>query len=409
MNRKLKCLFVSQVFYPDEPATASLFTDLMIIIAENKQIEVEVWCAQPSYTTRQRQKCRVKYKNISICYMLGTNFSNGNIVGRLLNYTTFSVALFFKLLFSKEKCPILTVTNPPFLGILTSIIALLKKRHYVYIILDVYPDGLSRLGKIKDNGLLFKTWRTFNRMVLKNAEKILVLGRDMVDWVRQTESSAESKIEYVPHWQNENLISPCLYSENSFVKNNDLSNRFVVQYSGNMGMWSDMRTLGEAALALESEDITFCFIGDGLKRKDLFKAWNKKPPSNTYLFPLQPKETIGQSLTACHVALISLKENLQGIAVPCKLYGIMAAGIAIVAMVPAKSEIALVVQEEQCGIIVEPNNLKNLIEAIKYLKNNKEVRLEMGRNARRAFEKKYTTKKIADKYIEIINKVSKEM
>lgn len=75
-NRKLKCFFVSQVFYPDEAATPSLFTDLMVKIAENTQIDMEVWCAQPSYTTKKRQKGRVEYKNISICYVPVANFSN---------------------------------------------------------------------------------------------------------------------------------------------------------------------------------------------------------------------------------------------------------------------------------------------------------------------------------------------
>lgn len=401
-NNGFKFFFISQVFYPDETSTASLFTDLAVKIAENPRIEVEVWCAQPSYSTREKQKSKVSYKNVSICYMPGTNFPKGNIVGRLFNYTTFSVSLFLKLLFSKEKTPVFTVTNPPFLSILASFIGLLKKRPYIYIVLDIYPDGLFRLGLIKENSLLVKMWKRFNRIVLRNAEKILVLGRDMTDWVKQTEPLAEKKTVYVPHWQNEELVSPCEYKNNYFVKKNNLADKFVVQYSGNMGLWNDMKTLAEAAKALEDNEITFCFIGDGRRRKELLEAWNNKPPANTYLFPFQPKHTIGESLTACHVALISLRENLEGIAVPCKLYGIMAAGIAIIAQVPQKSEIALAVQEEQCGIVVNPNDTKSLIKAIKYLKENKDVRLKMGYNARRAFEEKYTTQKIANKYIEII-------
>lgn len=404
-SSKLKFFFVSQVFYPDETATSSLFTDLAIEIAADSGIEAEVWCAQPSYSTRERQENKVNYKNISISYMQGTNFSKENLAGRLINYLTFLVSLFIKLLLSKDRSPIFTVTNPPFLGILICLVSLVKKRAYVYIVLDVYPDGLFRLGLIKENGLLAKVWRSFNRRVIRNAGKILVLGRDMKDWVREIEPSAEARTMYVPHWQNENLVCPLEYAENEFVKKHDLTKRFVVQYSGNMGLWNDMKTLAQAAKALEDSGITFCFIGEGRRRQELLDAWNGEIPSNTYLFPFQPKETIGESLTACHVALISLRKGLEGIAVPCKLYGILAAGVAIVAQVPQKSEIAFVVQEEECGIVVEPEDPDGLAEALKYLKNNEDERLKMARNARQAFEEKYTTRKIADRYIEILKAV----
>ena len=98
--------------------------------------------------------------------------------------------------------------------------------------LDVYPDGLLRLDLIKENGLLANVWRSFNRRVIRNAGKILVLGRDMKHWVREIEPSAEARTMYVPHWQNENLVCPREYAENEFVKKHDLTNRFVVQYSG---------------------------------------------------------------------------------------------------------------------------------------------------------------------------------
>jgi hypothetical protein len=53
MSSKLKFFFVSQVFYPDETATSSLFTDLAIEIAADSGVEVEIWCAQPSYSTKK--------------------------------------------------------------------------------------------------------------------------------------------------------------------------------------------------------------------------------------------------------------------------------------------------------------------------------------------------------------------
>ncbi len=107
-------------------------------------------------------------------------------------------------------------------------------------------------------------------------------------------------------------------------------------------------------------------------------------------------------MTACHVALISMREGLEGIAVPCKLYGILASGVPVVAQVPANSEIAYVVEEERCGIVVTPRDTEGLVEAISFLRANDDERREMGMQGRRAFIEKYTTSIAAKRFLEIL-------
>ena len=396
-----KFFFVSQVFYPDEVSTAGLFTDLCLELGKSK-VNVEVWCAQPSYTTFKRQKGKINYQGINITYVSSTNFNKDLLFGRLFNYLTFSLSLFFKLLFSKDKAPVFTVTNPPFLGILISFICKIKKRKFVYIVLDVYPDSIIRLGKISDKHFISILWKRLNRHVLKTASKILVLGRDMIEWIKQTYPEALARVEYLPHWHDEDLIKPMNYDKNSFVTELNLQNKFVVQYSGNMGLWHDMRTFARAAKELGDEDITFVFIGGGLRKKELFEEWNNEIPENCRILPYQPKEKLGNSLTACHVALISLREKLEGMAVPSKLYGILASGVPLVAMVPEESEISFVVKEERCGYVIAPGNTDELKMRLTELKQNQNLRAEMGKNARKAFEQKYTTRIIAQKYIRIL-------
>ena len=60
---KTELLLISQVFYPDETATASILTDIAVELAKRTDIKVSVWCGQPSYSTTERQK---KLPNIII-------------------------------------------------------------------------------------------------------------------------------------------------------------------------------------------------------------------------------------------------------------------------------------------------------------------------------------------------------
>lgn len=398
-----KFFFVTQVFYPDETATASVFTDLTVKLAEYNDIDVEVWCAQPSYLTTERQPRHTEYKNVKIRNLPGTNFQKENLAGRLVNYFTFTLSLFFSLLFSKDKSPIFTVTNPPFLGAIVLLVSKLKGRKYIYIIHDIYPDGIIKINKLSERSIIAKIWSRLNKSILKNAEKVVVLGRDMAEAIKQIESS--SKVEYIPNGNNEELFSPVKFETNPFVIANGLTDKFVVQYSGNMGIWHDIKPLGSVAKKLENKNIHFVFIGAGIRKKELFEVWENQVPGNTFLFPYQPKSTIGQTLTACHAAIITLREGLEGMAVPSKLYGILAAGVPILGMVPENSEIARVIREENCGYVIKPCDEEMMIKAILELRDNPEKQKLMGQNSRKAFEEKYTTQKIAQKYYQLISEI----
>ncbi len=90
-------------------------------------------------------------------------------------------------------------------------------------------------------------------------------------------------------------------------------------------------------------------------------------------------------------------------AVPSKIIGILAAGIPVLAITPDDSELAMIVRENSCGLVVSPGNVKKLIEEILFLRENEAARIQMGHNARTAFEEKYTTAKAAESYSMLLN------
>lgn len=396
-----KFFLISQVFYPDEVSTANLFTKLSAKIAEDTNFVVDVWCAQPSYSCLERQPKHIVYKNINITFLSSTNFKKDYFFGRLMNYLTFTISVVFKLLFTKEKTPVFTHTTPPSLGIIISMICKLKKRKFIYVLLDIFPDGLVRLGKFKDKSLLVKIWKKINRRTFKRCHQIVVIGRDMKKWLLDFYPGAQDKVQYIPVWQDETLIQPVEFEQNPFVKEHQLNEKFVVQYSGNMGLWNDMETLGKAA-GLPWDDVIFMFVGGGMRKKELLNAFEKPIPDHVLFFPFLSNDEYANAVSACHIALISLQKGLEGMAVPSKIIGIMAAAIPVIAVVPEQSEIATIVNEENCGLVVSPGDVIALKEAIETLKNNQELRKQMAQNGRLAFENKYTTAIVANKYKELI-------
>jgi colanic acid biosynthesis glycosyl transferase WcaI len=398
-----KFLLISQVFYPDQVSTANLFTDLCSVLAAD-DLSVEVWSAQPSYTESKRQPSKIKYNGMVIDYLPSTNFRKNKNLGRILNILTFTLSAAFRLLFSKDKTPVWTHTTPPITGIILSFICAAKKRKLIYILLDIFPEGLIRVGKVSRTNPLIKLWNYLFVKALKRCEKIIVIGRDIKQWVENVCPGCTDKIIYIPHWQDDTLIAPIKYDTNEFVIKNDLKNKFIVQYSGNMGLWNEVRTMGKA-VKQNIEGVVFMFVGGGLRKKELFEEFVIESQSNVITMPFQPNEKFNITLNAARVHLVTLDKGLEGMAVPCKIYGILASGIPVIAMVPATSEVAYVVKEENCGIVLDPGDLTGLLESIILFKSDENLRKQMGMNGRKAFENKYTTRIIAERYKSILNEL----
>lgn len=399
-----KFLLISQVFYPDQVSTANLFTSLCSLLAE-ENTEVEVWSAHPSYTELSRQPKRLYYKGINIFYLPSTNFKKSSLTGRFFNILTFMISASLKLFFSKEKTPVWVHTTPPFLGILLSSICSLKRRKFIYILLDIFPEGLIRLKKVSGRNIFVRLWQRLFIKTLQKSERIIVIGRDTKQYVIEICQDCQGRIEYIPHWQDDNLIFPIDFDKNKFVIEKGLEEKFIVQYSGNIGIWNEVKTMGRA-VKKNIENIFYIFVGEGIRKAELLNEFTVENQKNVLLMPFQNNNNFNNILTASHVHLVTLKEGLEGMAVPCKIYGIMAAGRPVIALVPDNSEIAFIVKEENCGLVVNPGDTDGLIGAISYLRDNEELRRQMGQNGRKAFEKKYTTRIAAESYKALLNKVS---
>lgn len=397
MNKKF--LLISQVFYPDEVSTANLFTGLCSAIPL-RNVDVEVWAAQPSYTEKERQPSQKDYNNIKIKYLPTTNFRKTSLPGRMINTFTFLCSVSVKLLNSKDKTPVWTHTTPPVLGLVLSIICVIKKRKLIYILLDIFPEGLVKLRRFSPNNPFIRIWEFFFTRTLRRCFRIITIGRDMKKLI-DNKIKIPGKTLYIPLWQDEKLIHPGEFHTNSFINANNLTGNFVVQYSGNIGLWNEIKTIGKV-INRRLPGLFFLIAGGGLRMKELYDELGTGKKDNLILLPFQSNNNFNNVINAAHIHLVTLKNDLSGIAVPSKIYGILAAGKPVIAMVPSDSEIAEIVKEENCGLVIDPDDEDELIRSIYMLMNYSELRITMGRNSRQAFEKKYTIENISGKYLSLL-------
>ncbi len=391
---------VCQPYYPDGTSTSQLFTGLFEELAR-QGFSITVLCGFPSSEKGVIGKVpRIDVRNGVNIYRCGARIDlKRNNFARVISYFCFLSHLLVLLLTRPRPDILFAVTNPPFNAQVLWLVSLLRGLDYQYMFLDLMPEAFIALHYIRPRSLIARIWRTVNGWAYRRARTLVVLGRDTIPLLVRTYQVDPSGCVYIPHWSPFSSKTAKPFSESTLSRRLGLTEKFVVQYSGNMGILHDLDIFVLAAERLQNDSrIHFLFIGGGQRRRNAEQLCQQKGLRNVTWHNFVPLEELDDSLACCHAALISLRSGMEGVAVPCKLYGILASGRCVIAQVPAKSEIALTVEESKCGVVVAPDDLESLVSVIRDAADHVDRVVEEGRRARQAYEDKYQLQQGVDAF-----------
>jgi colanic acid biosynthesis glycosyl transferase WcaI len=400
----MKNLVITELYYPEQNATGHFLTGIAEGLVEEGQA-VSVLCAQPSYNQRGvRSPWGEHHHCVSIRRCWSTTCDQKKIWGRLLNFTTASLSIGWRALFSIDRGDkVLVVTNPPLLPFFVRVVCWLKGVKFVLLVHDVYPDVFVPLGLMQSSHPLYRMMSWVNGKLYASADRVVALGRDMARLVEE-KSQGQAHVSVIPNWGDVDVIAPTPKAENALLQKLNLSDKFVVHYSGNHGRTHDLLSLIEAAELLKNElDIHFLFIGEGSGKAEAVERAETLGLKNITFCTFVDRSELNTSLNASDVSVVAFKEGMAGISVPSRLYNLMAAGKPILAVVDDDSEVADVIREAELGVTVPPESPQRLAEQILALKHDSKGRVRMAENSRNEAVAKYSYEAIKQQYRELFD------
>ena len=289
--------------------------------------------------------------------------SGGGVRTRSIDY----VAVFGRLLFAALKLPrhdvVVTMTDPPLLAVIGPILRARWSCGLIHWSHDLYPDLFPVIG-VGLPRLVLTALDMIANAALRRYDSVIAIGDCMTRRILRKGVMAE-RVEVVPNWADP-MIRPIPRAANRMRLELGLGDRFTVAYSGNFGLAHPLAALIDAAatLAHQAPEILFLLIGEGRGLARVRREIEDRRLPNLRLLPWQPADRLAESLSAADLHLASMDERAEGMLVPSKVAGALAAGRPCILLGSAGSAAARLIVDHGCGSVLPPSDGQGLARAI---------------------------------------------
>lgn len=332
---------------------------------------------------------RVKISWITL-YKRDSNFN------KLKSWFFGTIRIYFQLLFKYRGYEILHFTIPPS----SYLLSLVFKNKFSILVFDVYPDVL-KIFRISSDNFFYKLWAKWNKKLFAKAHRLYTIGSGMKALLSQYVDN--SKIDLIPLWSGLTKIHPIEKEKNIFIEKNNLQGKFIVQYSGNIGMTHNVDILVKIAEEMKQyEDIFFLVIGRGDGVKNIIRMIEQYQLINCIQLPFQPDDMLNYSLSAADLGVVILDNKLSHASMPSKIFNLQAVGVPILAIADENSEINHHIEYYNMGKSFSEDNIPGIIDYILKCKNDSAY-LESIKKASKSASQEFSignAKKYLDLYLQ---------
>ena len=417
MPNKKNLLMYAHYYIPDTASTGQILRELAEGMLD--KFDITVICVVPSYlgTIEDKYKTQKYYEEeingVKVLRIRVPEFSKANKKSRVKNI----VSYFFGAMGATFKVGkmdyVFSISQPPILGGLLGVWGKwVKHAKYIYNIQDFNPEQVLAVGYTKSK-FITDAMMWFDKFSCKRSDLVITVGRDLVETVENRfKGKKVPKTVMINNWIDENEIYPLDESNErvvAFKKKYGLDGKFVIMYSGNIGLYYDLENLMKVVEKIkpgtkttDGREVAFAFVLD-----KLVLYVKEHHMDNVTFIPYQDKADLIYSLNAGDVHWCVNAKGIKGVSCPSKYYGLAAAGKPVIGVLESGSEIRGLIEDTNGGLCCEPGEYDKVEENICWFIENagKDELKTMGSRSRENLEKNLTRNVSVRKYAEEILKL----
>ena len=326
------------------------------------------------------------------------SYNRSNSLSRLFSWLLFSFRCLIHLLFNPFKYKhIILFSNPPLL-----VFFLFPwSGRTTYIFFDLYPDAFRSIGNYGFISFLQILWIKLSTPIFSRMNAIVFISDEMKTSFSKSygfHHLSSFRMPVIPLWADSKVASSFTLPIKS-PSDGYLSKSVCFFYSGNFGHTHPLENIASAFSTL-SRGFSFQLnlFGSGACFNRVLKI-SRCVSSITVGSALSHQDYIAH-LKHSDVGVICIDAISGHVSLPSKLFAMLVSGLPILAVAPKNSSLAKMVVKYECGIVVQPDDIDDIANAFISLGNNKDLRIQLGKNAFKAAS--FFSKANADLLFEVI-------
>lgn len=385
MSEKKKLLIYAHYYIPDVASTGQILRELAEGMLDT--FDITVICVVPSYSGMIEEKYKTKkyyeedINGVKVLRIRVPEFSKTNKMSRIRNVLGYFFGAMTATFKVGKQDYVFSISQPPILGGLLGVWGKwMKHAKFIYNIQDFNPEQTMAVDYSK-NVLVLKAMMWFDKFSCRRSNLVITVGRDLVETMhKRFKGKNVPKTVMINNWIDEKEIYP-LAADNEGVVNfrmkYGLEDKFVIMYSGNIGLYYDLENLIKViekfkpgTKTADGKEVTFAFVGEGSVLDKLKLYVEEHHMSNVCFIPYQKKEELIYSLNAGDVHWCVNASGIKGVSCPSKFYGIAAVAKPVLGVLEKGSEVRLIIEECKCGLVSEPGDYDKVEENIRWFIEN---------------------------------------
>jgi len=305
----------------------------------------------------------------------------------------------------KEEYDILFATSTPLTagipGIFMKVLG--KQKKFVFEVRDLWPELPIALGM--KNPFLLWGMSVLEKLSYTKADACIGLSPGICEGIAKR-SQKNKNITLIPNGCDLDIFVPGNRAE--LVLEGIKPTDTVAVFTGAHGIANGLNAVLDAARVLKEKgrsDIILVFIGDGKLKPELVNRALKENLLNCRFFDPMPKSELNQIVANADIGLMILA-NVPAFyygTSPNKFFDYISSALPVLNNYPGW--LADMIVENNCGIVVPPNDARAFANALIKLADDKEIAAVFGENSRKLAESKFSRNDLADKFVNFLEEV----
>lgn len=397
LTRPPRVTVLYHYFHPDDVVSARHFSDFATDLA-SRGWDVEVLpCNRGCRDESKVYPADEQWLGIHIHRIWRPNIKQASTKGRVLN-ALWMIAAWARLAFRRgDKRPdVVVVGTDPVLSVLVApIIKRFNKQvkiaHWAY---DLYPEAPIAEGLMSETSWFTRWLKNRLRTAYRACDLMVDLGPCM-----------RKLLDKYDHHRPAKTLVPWALSEPSEPEKPDPRVRkelfgdapLGLLYSGNFGRAHSYESLLALARQLRGSGVHFCFAVRGNRADELKQAVTAED-TNISFAGFASEEDLAKRLASADIHLASLRSNWNGVVVPSKFFGSLAAGRPVLFAGEPDTGLAHWIREYQVGWELRDENLAATAESLKKLAQQPASLVKMRQCCHRVYQEHFSRRAIMNQW-----------